>query len=169
MKKLIVWGMVAVVLLLTGAMSAYAQEPDPRLAGVWKRHVEGPGNFVWDEFIRVDIDGSQVFVNMKRIGSDDDGKPFQNYRDTKDVTTNSDGSVSFIVSISEKSYDNEDHLYWTVWESYTIRVEGGRLKVTERLKGYGANSQGRIIKDDRDDRAGVHTWQHTYFNINDNW
>lgn len=39
MKKLIVLGMVAVVLLLAGAMSAYAQEPDPRLAGVWKRYV----------------------------------------------------------------------------------------------------------------------------------
>ena len=39
MKKLIVLGMVAVVLLLTGAVSAYAQEPDPRLAGVRKRHI----------------------------------------------------------------------------------------------------------------------------------
>lgn len=165
MKK-IVLRMLAVVLLLAGASSAYAQEPDPRLAGVWKRHVIGPGHYKWNDFIRVDIDGSQVFINLKADGTTDEGEQFQRYDDAKDITINSDGSVSFNVSVSERDYDEQDHLYWTVWKSYTIRWEGGRLKATERLQGYGANSQGRIIKDQRDTFS---IYLHTYFNINDNW
>ena len=165
MKKLSLLRVLAVVLLIAGAVSAYAQEPDPRLAGVWKRHVIGPGNFVWDQFIRVDIESSQVFVNIKKIGSDDEGKPFQNYDDAKDITINSDGSVSFNVYYCQSEKDDEDHLYWTVWDSYTIRVEGGRLNVTEKGNGYGANSQGRII----DHRSLTSPRHYTYFNINDNW
>lgn len=166
MKKLSLLRILAVVLLIAGAVSAYAQEPDPRLAGVWKRHISGPGKFEYDRFIRVDIDKSRVFVAMKEIGTDDDGKPFQRYKDARNITVNSDSSVSFITYISERDYDKGDRLYWTVWYSYTIRAESGRLNVTEWLQGYGANSQGRIIEDERNRFSPNH---HTYFNINDNW
>lgn len=166
MKKLIVLRLVTVLSLLVGAVSSYGQEPDPRLAGVWKRHIIGAGNFVWDQFIRVDIDGSQVFVSIKKIGSDDDGKPFQYYDDAKDITINSDGSVSFSVYYCQREYDDEDHLYWTQWDRYTIKNEGKRLNVTVKWEAYGANSQGRILRD----RRSLTSPQHfTYFNINDNW
>lgn len=158
--------MLAVVVLLAGASCAYAQEPDPRLAGVWKRHRIGPGNCKGDEFIRVDIDGLQVFVNLKTDGTTEEGEQFQRYDDAKDITINSDGSVSFNVYMSERSYDEQDNLYWTTWTSYTIRWEGGRLKAIEKGEGYGANSQGRIIEDQSNLTRPRH---YTYFNINDNW
>ena len=166
MKKLIVLGMVAVVLLLTGAMSAYAQEPDPRLAGVWKRHVTHRSSAEWDKFIRVDIDDSQVFVSIKEAGIDANGKHFQRYDDAKDITINSDGSVSFDVYHDTSDLGNDDHLYWTLWTHYTIKNEGRRLNVTEKGEAYGANSQGRIIEDQRNLTRPEH---YTYFNINDNW
>lgn len=166
MKKLSLLRILAVVLLIAGAVSAYAQEPDPRLAGVWKRHITFIPPCEYDRFIRVDIDGSKVFVSLKEVGINGDGEPFQRYDDAKDITINFDGSVSFNVYMSERKYENDDYLYWTTWNSYTIRVEGGRLNVTEKGNGYGANSQGRIIEDQRSLTSPKH---YTYFNINDNW
>ena len=164
MKKLIVIRMLTVLLLLAGAASASAQ--DPRLAGVWKRHVSWSGIIEYDRFIRIDIDESRVFVAIKEMGNNDDGRPFQIYKDARNITVNSDGSVSFVTYFAEKELDNEDHLYWTVWDSYTIRAEGRRLNVTERTQSYAENSQGRIIKDQRN----IHSPdRYTYFNINDNW
>ena len=164
MKKLIVFRMLTVLLLLAGAASASAQ--DPRLAGVWKRHFTHPSSAEWDIFIKVDIDDAQVFVSIKEVGIDANGKPIQRYKDARNITVNSDGSVSFITYFCEKELHNDDHLYWTGWDSYTIRAEGRRLNVTERGQGYGENSQGRIIEDQRNILS---PHQYTYFNINDNW
>ena len=164
MKKLIVFRMLTVLLLLAGAASASAQ--DPRLAGVWKRHVSWSGIIEYDRFIRIDIDESRVFVAIKEMGNTVDGTPFQSYWDASNITVNSDGSVSFIVYLNKRVFVNEDHLYWTVYDSYTIRAEGSRLNATEGRYEYGENSQGRIVKDKHNI---ILPNQYTYFNINDNW
>ena len=160
MKKLIVLRILTVLLLLVGAVSAYAQ--DPRLAGVWKRHCNSD-HFEYDTFIRVDIDESRVFVAIKEMGNFSDGSPFQRYMDARDITVNSDGSVSFNIYLMERELD-EDHLYRTVWASFTIRAEGRRLNVTKRGHFYSENSHGRIIE-----RCDEPLFRYTYFNINDNW
>lgn len=139
---------------------------DARLAGVWKRHITGPGNAEWDRFIRVDIDGLQAFVYFKEIGKTDDGKPFMRYKDAKRITINTDGSISFNIYYCEREYDNEDRLYWTVWDNYIIRYAYGRLNVTERGQGYGANSQGGIIKDQTNLQSSNN---YIYFNVKDDW
>ena len=160
MNKLIAYRMVAVVLLLTGAMSAYAQEPDPRLAGVWKRHIDRP-NIKKDKYIRVDIEGSEVFVSVKEIGTIDD-QSFQNYDDAEDITVNSDGSISFNVYLAKNEYD--EGVYSSTWESHTIRVKGGRLISIEKQRGCEKDSKGNILDD-----YVIPFGNYTYFNINDNW
>ena len=158
------WKVVLVAICLVCAFVASSQ--DANIAGVWKRHFTHASSAEWDKFIRVDIDGPQVFVGIKEIGIDANGKPFQRYNEAKDITINSDGSISFIVNFSVRELDDEDHLYWTGWDRYTIRLTGKRLNVTEKGEAYGANSQGRIIKDQRNLASPK---QYTYYNINDNW
>ena len=160
MKKLIAFRMVAVVLLLTGAVSAYTQEPDPRLAGVWKRHIDRP-NIKEDKYIRVDIEGSEVFVSIKRVGTIDD-QSFQLYDDAEYITVNSDGSVSFDVYVAKNKYD--EGVYRSTWESHTIRVKGGRLISIEKQRVCEKDSKGNILYD-----SVIPFGNCTYFNINDNW
>ena len=147
---------------------------DTRYSGTWIWHDEmtfGEDNeprvqSSWDHFIRIDIDGDLVFVRLKLVGKNVDGRDFQTRREGENVVLNSDGSISFDEYLSKKEYDKDDHLYWTIWTHYIVKYEGGRLKVSEKTMGVGCNSSGSIIKDERN----VSTTKYkTYYNEKDNW
>lgn len=138
---------------------------DARLAGVWKFHeYSGDKTDSWDKFIRIDIDGNDVFISLKTTGVID-GKKFQSRGEAENVIVNSDGSISFDHYFSKKEYDNQDHLYWTAWDHYKVKYKGGRLFVNVKLMGLGYDNNGHLIKDDRD-RPGKDC---VYYNEKDNW
>lgn len=104
---------------------ASAKAQDARYVGTWKWHYDSPyedgqeGPPPRDEFIRIDIEDSIVYVRLKIIGKDGYGRPFHSRREGENVRVNTDGSISFDKYLSKKEYDNEDRLYWTVWTHYT--------------------------------------------------
>ena len=148
----------------------YAQ--DTRYVGTWKWHYDSPyedgveGIPPRDEYIRIDIEDGQIYVRLKYIGKDGNGRPLQTRREGENVVFNADGSISFNEYICKREYDKDDHLYWTVWTHYVVKYEGGRLKVTEKTMGEGYNSNGYLIKDDEGAHNSV---QKIYYNEKDNW
>lgn len=153
------------------AIGIHAQ--DYRYVGTWKWHYDSPyddeteGPHSQDQYIRIDIEDGQVYVRLKLESKNYKGIPFQTRREGEHVRINSDGSISFDEYLSKNEYDNEDHLYWTVWCHYVAKYEGGRLKVIEKLMGEGRNSNGDLVKDDKNNPANVK--QKTFYNEKDDW
>ncbi len=161
MKKLL----LLTLLVFTCCIQIDAQ--DTRLAGTWKWHIdENGGNASWDYYIRIDIENSNVYVRLKLVGNNVDGRDFQTRTEGENVRVNADGSISFDDYLSKKEYDNEDHLYWTVWNHYNVKYEGGRLNVSQKLMGEGCNHNGYLVKDERDISPVKHR---VYYNEKDNW
>ena len=157
MKKLIVFCM----LLVQFCTAAVAQ--DARFAGTWKYHEDQPLDC--DYYIRIDVEDGEVFVRTKMEGKTYNSKDFQTRYEAENVVVNNDGSVSFDVYKDKKTYDDEDHLYWTIWDHYTVKYKGGRLLSSEKTYMLGFNASGREVKDfsDRIGRSRV------YYNEKDNW
>lgn len=139
---------------------------DTRLVGTWKYHRdEIGGNASWDYYIRIDIENGNVYVRLKLVGNNVDGRDFQTRTEGEHVRVNADGSISFDDYLSKKEYDNDDHLYWTVWNHYVVRYEGGRLLSSQTLMGEAYNRSGYLVKEDKN--RG--TTQKIYYNEKDNW
>lgn len=161
--------LLLILLALTCVIKTNAQ--DIRYVGTWKWHYDSPyedgeeGPPPRDEFIRIDIEDDIVYVRLKIIGKDGEGRPFQSRREGENVRVNSDGSISFDKYLSKKEYDNEDRLYWTVWTHYTIKYGGGRLLSSEKLMGEAYNKNGILVKEDKNRTAT----QKVYYNEKDNW
>ena len=168
MKSFIIVSM----LCLAFGLSVNAQ--DAQYVGTWIFHNEATFNeddgscshATWDHYIRIDVEDNSFFVRLKLVGKDVEGRDFQTRREGENVVINPDGSISFDDYLSKKEYDNEDHLYWTVWYHYDAKYEGGRLKVSEKLMGEGRNSNGYLVKDEKDLH---HVERRTYYNEKDNW
>lgn len=150
---------------------ASAKAQDARYVGTWKWHYDSPyedgeeGPPPRDEFIRIDIEDSIVYVRLKIMGKDGYGRPFQSRNEGENVSINADGSISFDKFLSKKEYDNEDRLYWTVWTHYTIKYGGGRLLSSEKDMGEAYNKNGILVKEDKNRTAT----QKVYYNEKDNW
>ena len=155
MKRLLLLAVACIAVI----MVAVAQ--DARLAGVWKYHEGGP---VEDEFIKIDIDGSQVFVSIKRTGVSVEGKPFQSYSEVEDIQVHHDGSISFKSDVSKHEFDKDNGLYWTCCAAYSVKYAGGRLNVTYQWNSFSESRTGRLIKD-----QSLSPEHRAYFNINDKW
>lgn len=142
---------------------------DTRLVGTWKCHREavmGDGeHYCWDNYIRIEMEDNHLYVRLKQI-TNINGKEHQDRTEGEHIVINSDGSISFDDYLSKKEYDNEDHLYWTVWYHYVIRYGGGRLNVSQKLMGEGRNRNGYLVKDERDNHSVEHK---IYYNEKDNW
>lgn len=166
MKKIL----LLTIICLVCTTKTYAQ--DTRYAGTWKWHYDSPyddeieGPHSRDEYIRIDIEDSKVYVRLKLESKNYKGLPFSTRRDGENVEVHTDGSISFDEYLSKKEYDKDDHLYWTVWIHYNVKYEGASLKVSEKTMGVGRNSYGSIVKDERD-LAPIQ--QKTYYNEKDNW
>lgn len=162
--------LVAMLFGLVFVASAKAQ--DTRYVGTWKWHYDSPydneieGPHSQDKFIRIDIEGDEIFVRLKFESKNYRGLPFSTRREGENIRVNADGSISFDEYLSKKEYDNEDRLYWTVWTHYNVKYDGGRLKVSEKTMGIGYNRFDSIVKDERDN---AFTQQKTYYNEKDNW
>lgn len=147
---------------------------DSRYVGTWKWHydspwddeIEGPHNR--DEYIRIDNEDNKFYVRVKIETKNYKGLPIVIRRDGENIEINTDGSISFDGYNCKNEYDNDDHLYWTVWTHYNVKYEGGCLKVIEKLMGIGCNKYGIIVKDDRN-KYSSNTTQKTYYNEKDNW
>lgn len=166
MKKLL----LLTFIVLACCVNTDAQ--DKRYAGTWKWHNElaafNDDNTlsVWDYFIRIDIEDHNIYVRLKIVGNNVDGKNVQSRREGENVVVHDDGSISFDEYLSKNEYDNDDRLYWTVWTHYVVKYEGGRLNVTEKLMGEGRNRNGYLVKDERDISPIKHK---IYYNEKDNW
>lgn len=166
MKRIIILSILFVFQLIV------IRAQDSRYEGTWKWHYDSPyedgveGIPPRDEYIRINIEDGKVWISIKIEGKDGNGHPFVRREEAEDISENSDGTVSFKRYICKNEYDNEDHLYWTVWTHYIIKYEGGRLKVSEETMGIGCNRSGAIVKDERDVSITV---QKTYYNEKDNW
>lgn len=166
MKKLL----LLTFIVFASAFKADAQ--DTRCIGTWKWHYDSPyedaqdGMPPRDEYIRIDIEDGQIYIRLKRVGKDGNGHPFQSHREGENISVNTDGSITFDEYLSKNEYDNEDHLYWTVWYHYVVRYKGGRLNVSQTLMGEGRNRNGYLVKDERDISPVKHR---VYYNEKDNW
>lgn len=152
---------------------ASAKAQDARYVGTWKWHFDSPydneieGPHSRDEFIRIDIEDNQVFIRLKLESKNDKNLPFVTRREGENVIVHDDGKISFDEYLGKNEYDQDDNLYWTVWQHYVVNYEGGRLNVIRKLMGEGRNKDGALIKDDKNNPR--HIWHKTYYNEKDNW
>ena len=159
---------VLLLAIICFACTIKASSQSNPLCGTWKYHREanmgGGEHYSWDYYIRIDIEENNVFVRLKQV-TNIDGKEFQDRTEGEHVMVNTDGSISFDDFLSKNEYHQDDCLYWTVWQHFVVKYEGGRLKVTRKLMGEGRNKDGVLIKDDKN-----HLIEHmTYYNEKDNW
>lgn len=159
-------------LILGSIISLNLSAQDIRYAGTWKWHYDSPyddeieGPHSQDKYIRIDFEDDEIFVRLKLESKNYKGLPFSTRKDGENIIVNNDGSISFDEYLSKKEFDKDDQLYWTVWTHYNVKYEGGRLKVSEKTMGFGCNSLGSIVKDERDK---AFTQQKVYYNEKDNW
>ena len=126
--------------------------------------IEGPHD--QDHFIRIDIEGNHVYVRLKLESKNHKGVPFQTRREGENIYIHTDGSISFDDFLSKNMLDKDDHLYWTIWDHYVVKYEDGRLTVSQELMGEGRNSNGYLVKDEKDISPVKHK---IYYNEKDNW
>lgn len=165
---------ILLLAFLVFACAVKTDAQDKRYAGTWKFHHEETfeednekkSHATWDHFIRIDIEDSNIYVRLKLIGNNVDGRDFQTRREGENINLNSDGSISFNDYLSKNEYDKDDRLYWTVWYYYVVKYEGGRLNVSEKLMGEGRNGNGHLIKDEKNISPIKHKF---YYNEKDNW
>lgn len=138
---------------------------DARLAGVWKNSRDSGLPDVKDlqEYIRIDIEDNHIYVSEKMTRKVD-GEFIQTYAEAENITVNPDGSISFDIYLSKNEYDNQDHLYWDVWEHYFCKLKGSRLYVTITFNGKGRDKNGRIVNN-----GNQATMNYVYYNEKDNW
>ena len=162
MKRLLLTSLLSLICLMT------VMAQDSRYAGTWiclEEEYRSGEHCIWDRYIRIDIEDSNVYVRLKQINNID-GKISQHRGEGEHVIVNSDGSISFDEYLSKNEYDDDDHLYWTVWEHYVLRYKGGRLNVSQKLMGEGCNSNGRLVEDGKHRNPIKYM---TYYNEKDNW
>ena len=151
---------------------ASAKAQDTRYVGTWKWHYDSPyedgeeGPPPRDEFIRIDIEDSIVYVRLKKIGKDGQGRPLQYRTEGEQINVNFDGSIIFNEFICKNDYDKEDRLYYTAWYRYVVKYEGGRLQASVSYRCEGRNSNGVLISDNKNSTKPENR---TYYNEKDNW
>ena len=155
------------------AITTITSAQDPRLQGVWKYHFDSyydesvevhiiPS---WDDYLRIDIGDDEVFISMKRVGKYGNGTPYTKREEPEDIRVNEDGSISFKKYLIKKDYNEDDHLYHTMWWSYTVKYSGGRLVVVRDTNVEYYNSNGNLVKSSCHEEPE----KIIYFNEKDNW
>ena len=174
MKKLIVLSIVALLSCMAAVAqestyiavdeAGYAPEPDPRLAGVWKRqyHVSGFAEYITS--FKIDIYDGRLFISVKDDGTTDDGQHIKQYHEAKEIVVNFDGGISFNVYYKYNDWEEDERLYRTAYNHYDVTYNGGRINVKELSCYLTTDKRGHII-----DKGETRLQPYTAYNINDNW